>query len=50
MKKIINRPVNKPGQIKRAHFPHIGWDGTHVQKRFHSGKTDFNYGHQDRTL
>ena len=28
-------------------FPHldIEWDGSHVQKRFHSGRTDSSYGH-----
>ena len=26
-------------------FPQIEWDGSYVQKRFHSGRTDSAYGH-----
>ena len=29
-------------------FPQIEWDGSYVQKRFHSGRTDQGFGHSDR--
>ena len=37
--------IKMPLENNAARLPHIEWDGSHVQKRFHSGRTDQSDGH-----
>jgi len=45
---IKNRAIHVPIVTGAELFPQIGWDGSYVQKRFHSGRTDHIGRHSNR--